>query len=481
MSMIAKRQVEIILESLDLKFKFTKSLNMRLSLILLQICIAYAVRFDAKPNDVQEHEGQIAILKCYLGEFNKQNNVVSWWKEDEQISLNDMVKAADQRISVNLEKLPYTGAYSYSLQITDLKLKDKGSYHCQIDGFPKIISGTARLGVMQIPSSEYPKCSKSANSYIVGRDVKLSCISELISPPVNLRWSRKDTFILPTNIQSEILDDLVYNHYTFIAKKTDNDANFVCEQTTDAISEIINCTIQNLNIQYRPEVKIQHTSALVAGSDSILFCQSFANPPVMIFRWTSTPVLNDNEYIADGQVLTLIKPSIARNGTRITCSAENKVGISTDTTTLHIIKEQRRENNIHGNDNDIENSLETKENNMEITRKNNQGVSLYVVIIIIVLVVIIVVVVVIIPVYYHCFCKTRAATDLTGREIYQPTVYYNTRDRSSNSGLYDRSLPHLPNTRHYVHWRHSFASQVPEDLDQQGYMYIDEKNGQNTL
>ncbi|XP_033118823.1 cell adhesion molecule 4-like [Anneissia japonica] len=450
--------------------------ELKILLMLLLYYHADAVEFAAKPKDVNEFEGQTATLKCFLKHFNIETHVVSWWKEKAKLSQQNEVVAMDLRMSVNLDELPFAGAYSYSLLITELIIEDEGDYYCQIDQAPTISSGRARLFVLQIPSSEYPKCSKSANMYLVGSQVKLTCISELISPPVKLNWIRKGSSTLSMNFQAETRDDFFKKHYTFIAKKTDNDATFLCQQTTDAVSEMHNCTISNLNIQYRPEVKIQHTSALFAGSDSILFCQSFANPPVTQFQWTFIPVLNANEYIADGQVLTLIKPSIATNGTRITCSAENNIGINTNTVTLHIKKEERRKNFIHKKDEDLENSPKTKRKNMNMDAKETQSVSLYVVIIIIVLVVIIIVVVVIIPVYYYCFCKTRTVTDSSGREIYQPTVYYDTRNRASNSGVYDRCLPRLPSTGQYDQWRHSFASQVPEDLDQQGYMYIEERN-----
>ncbi|XP_071945831.1 B-cell receptor CD22-like [Antedon mediterranea] len=432
--------------------------------------------FAARPNDVGEPEGKVATLKCYIENINPKNDDVSWWKDDAKLSNQAEVTVKDSRLSVNLEQVGETHIYSYSLLIVNIKQTDAGEYHCEINN--DIKSQPARLAVYQIPSGEYPKCVQSKESYVVGSEIKLSCISEMINPPVQLSWNYKTKDISLSKTSRENKDSLVYNHYVFKANKLDNDGTFTCFQTTDVLPEKRNCTIQNLNIQYRPEVKIQHTSTLFAGSDSILFCQSFANPPITQFRWTFLPVINANKYIADGQVLTLIKPSIAANGTIITCSAENNVGISRNTITLII-------SNVRNNKESTEESNDViqlhKVNINRNTEENKDSVSLYVVIIIIILVVIIVVVVVIIPVYYQCFCKTRTATDSSGREMYQPTVYYDTRDRVSNSGLYDRSLPRLPSTGHYGHWRHSFASQVPEDLDVQGYTYIEDTNNQNTL
>ncbi|XP_071945832.1 cell adhesion molecule 4-like [Antedon mediterranea] len=444
----------------------------------VQIFLVQSVKFDAKPKDVNELEGQVATLKCFIGGFDNDIHIVSWWKEGLHLTSNNKILTKNNRLSVEIDEIPtFKGSLLYSITISDLLLEDEGNYHCQIDQTPVVSSGVARLTVMQVPSSEYPQCKKSANSFIVDSKVKLTCISQLLRPPVQLTWSRYGKVNI-LNTQSETDSYLTYTHYTFNAKKIDNDANFTCKQTSEATSGVSNCTIRNLNIQYRPEVKIQHTSTLFIGSDSILFCQSFANPPVTQFMWTFSPVLNANEYIADGQVLTLIKPSITTNGTIITCSAENNIGISRDSITL-IISNGRQNKDSTKESNDV---IQLHKVNINTNNEEDKdSVSLYVVIIIIILVVIIVVVVVIIPVYYQCFCKTRTATDSSGREIYQPTVYYDTRDRVSNSGLYDRSLPRLPSTGHYGHWRHSFASQVPEDLDVQGYTYIEDRNNQNTL
>ncbi|XP_071945830.1 cell adhesion molecule 4-like [Antedon mediterranea] len=449
------------------------------SVIAIIVYIVESVEFAERPKDVGEIEGKAVTLKCYIDDLRDDSYTVSWWKNNVKISSQAEVKVTDSRFSVNLEKVVDTHIYSYMLLIANLKQTDEGEYHCEINNGIKMISSQpAHLAVYQIPSSEYPKCIQSKESYVVGSAIKLSCISEMINPPVQLIWSYKTRDVSLSKTSAEIKDSLVYNHYVFEANKLDNDGTFTCFQTTDVLPEKRNCTIQNLNIQYRPEVKIQHTSTLFAGSDSILFCQSFANPPVTQFRWAFSPVLHANEYIADGQVLTLTKPSITKNGTIITCSAENNVGISRDSITLIISNVRKNEDSTEGSNDVMQlHKVNTNKNNEE----NKDSVSLYVVIIIIILVVIIVVVVVIIPVYYQCFCKTRTATDSSGRELYQPTVYYDTRDRVSNSGRYDRSLPRLPSTGHYGHWRHSFASQVPEDLDVQGYTYIEDRNNQNTL
>ncbi|XP_071944685.1 cell adhesion molecule 4-like [Antedon mediterranea] len=434
-------------------------------------------------NDISVLEGESVTVKCFIQGTLPESSAISWWKGDRQLSNKNNILIEDSRITATLTDFPGTNKITYLLVISPSVREDEGKYYCRIiSDNNEIRSEIIQVTILRKPSDEYPQCIKSKESYIAGSDVKLSCISELINPPVDLSWTRTKTSISDQDVSTDILDDIVYKHLQFTAKNTDNDETFVCLQISEVVPATSNCTIANLNIQYIPEVKIRHTSVIFAGSDSILFCQTAANPPVRKFSWTFQPVLKSYEYATEGQVLRLLKPTISRNGTQITCKAENTIGSTIATTTVYILKEIYVKSKDSNNkiDSNVENNGRVEVDiNTENNADNEDKVSLYVVIIIIILVVIIVVVVVIIPVYYQCFCKTRTATDSSGRELYQPTVYYDTRDRVSNSGLYDRSLPRLPSTGHYGHWRHSFASQVPEDLDVQGYTYIDNKNNQN--
>ncbi|XP_033118812.1 kin of IRRE-like protein 1 isoform X1 [Anneissia japonica] len=443
------------------------------------------VSFVDKPEDVSAIEGQQAVLSCVLSNYVIED--VSWWK-----GLNKMASSSDDATEGNrltMSSAKVLDMRMFSLIISDVELQDEGDYHCEVDlqESEPLKSGSAHLTVLQAPSPDYPQCFTSKESFNVDSSVTLSCLSEHINPPVELSWIDDDGNVIYTTVQSNIQGRYVYKNLTFNAKKSDSKNKFTCKQTSQVLREPSNCTVVDLNIYYKPDIKIQHTDIIYVGSDAILFCQSFANPPVMQYKWISRPKLDGDEYTTNGQVFRLLRPTVDHNGTQITCLGKNIVGETSQTVVLHISDSKRGSNSEHNKDdknihvsNDLDLITSRKDHNNS-QEETSRTVSLYVVIIIIVLVVIVVVVVVVIPVYYQCFCKTRTATDSSGREIYQPTVYYDTRDRTSNSGLYDRSLPRLPSTGHYGHWRHSFASQVPEDLEQQGYMYIEERNGQNTL
>ncbi|XP_033118819.1 cell adhesion molecule 4-like [Anneissia japonica] len=441
-----------------------------------------SVSFVGKPEDVSAIEGQQAVLSCFLS--NDENMDVSWWTGVEKIASISDHDTEGNRMTMSSAKVPASKMRMFSLFISDVRLQDEGNYHCEVNlqESGKIKSSSAHLTVLQTPSFDYPQCFTSTESVIVDSSVTLSCISENIKPPVELHWLNDDGNVIASGVQSNIQGNLVYKNITFNAKKIDRKNKYTCKQTSQVLAEPANCIVENLNVYYKPDIKIQHTDILYEGTDAILFCQSFANPPVMQYKWTSRPNLDTNDYMANGQVFRILKPTVDHNGTQITCIAKNIVGETSQTIVLRISSGKNDGDGWIVDQNSIESNYD-EDGHINATEDlaKDKKISLYVVIIIIILVVIIVVLVVIIPVYYQCFCKTRITTDSLGREIYQPTVYYDTRDRASNSGLYDRSLPYMPSTGQYGHWRHSFASQVPEDLEQQGYMYIEERNGQNTL
>ncbi|XP_033118818.1 cell adhesion molecule 4-like isoform X4 [Anneissia japonica] len=424
------------------------------------------VRFVDKPEDVSAIEGKQAVLSCILS--SEVNGNVSWWKGLKQLAPNFEHATEGNRMAMSSSKV--LDMRMYSLMIFTVELQDEGDYHCEVHGNENLKSGLAHLTIFQTPSPQYPQCFTSRESFIVDSGVTLSCVSEHIKPSVQLHWLDDDGNVISTGVQSNIQGKFVYKNITFNAKKTDSKNTYTCRQTSQVLPEPSNCKIQHLNIYYKPDIQIQHTDIIYVGSDAILFCQSFANPPVMQYKWTSRPKLDSDTYVTDGQVFRILKPTVDHNGTRITCSAKNNVGQTSQTIVLHISINKKIDNGLIVDQNVIENNeysnILASGDLDSNTSTEDKDISLYVVIIIIVLVVIIVVVVIIIPVYYQCFCKTRTTTDSSGREVYQPTVYYDTRDRTSYSGLYDRSLPRLPSTGQYGHWRHSFASQVPEDLDQ---------------
>ncbi|XP_033118871.1 cell adhesion molecule 4-like [Anneissia japonica] len=293
---------------------------------------AIGQQFLPDMKDVSVLEGESVTVKCFLEGDLSEGISISWWKSDRQISAENGIVIKDPRLTANLAEIPDTNKIMYWLVISSSVRQDEGNYYCRISHPYEKQSEFAHVTILQKPSSEYPQCLKSRKSYIAGSDVKLTCISEVVLPPVELRWSRRPTSLTipPMHVSKEMRDNIAYKHLQFTARKEDNEQTFVCEQHTEVMSDTLNCTISDLNIQYNPEVKIRHTNAIYAGSNSILFCQSVANPPVATFRWTFQPMLEPYEYETEGQVLRLLKLAVTRNGTHVTCTATNRVGSGVD-------------------------------------------------------------------------------------------------------------------------------------------------------
>ncbi|XP_033116370.1 kin of IRRE-like protein 1 [Anneissia japonica] len=444
-----------------------------LTLFLANLYIISGLSIQENSNRVEAIEGERAKLSCLVQDIQYTHSI-SWWKDNIKVSSDEIILIEDDRyISLFLEN-------SYALIITSTENIDSGDYQCKI--YDKttenllLSSGNIYLSILQVPNIKYPECSTIQQENLrAGYEVILMCISEVINPPVVLSWFKNGIPVNTQDVTTKKLNGLVHTSYTFIASKQDNTASFECQQSSQLRpNNYSNCVITTLDVKYKPSISIQHTRDILAGSDSILFCQSNSNPPVTDYRWTFEPELQWSEYEIDGQVLRLLKVSLSRNATIIKCLVKNEVGEAVDTTIIFVSNEKMF---TKGN---LEGDRKQDGNNLISDETNSTTLSITTVIIVVVILGAILVILIIIPVYYHCICKQNIPVDASGREIHQPSVYYDTRDYVS-SGLYDRSLPRLPNTGHYGHWRHSFASQVPEDLDQQGYMFIEERNGQNTL
>ncbi len=74
-----------------------------------------------------------------------------------------------------------------SISITDLKLKDTGSYQCKVRCLPELGLKTFILTVMERPSR--PVCYMDSQA-VANQDLRLRCRSSKGSPPLTYRWSK---------------------------------------------------------------------------------------------------------------------------------------------------------------------------------------------------------------------------------------------------------------------------------------------------
>ncbi|XP_033118841.1 cell adhesion molecule 1-like [Anneissia japonica] len=429
-------------------------------------------KFEDEPSDKSVKIGKDHSLSCLVSGII--NEKLTWFKDGTEIGLTE---STDNRISIANNEIGLYGNFT-TLVIDNVIASDAGLYQCvaisPTTGSVVYSSSGALLTILTLPSPEYPICFEPDSDIIAGLTVKLTCVSEKVHPPVTLKFTRNSQLV-NTRISLTGKGNLVTLELTMTTTKNDNGDIYECHQNSSLDSNYQkSCMIKPLNIQYKPEIKIQHTNPVLPGRETILFCQTFANPPVIHYQWKSVPQLKVEDISIDGtgQVLKLLRPSLTHSGTNITCIATNEIGQVSSSIELHVSQTVRNAENSN-------NPHESTSNQMTEMSSKEIRLSLDVVIIIAAGVVIIVVLVVLVPVYHYCLCRNNNTTtfDSSGKEVTQPEVYYEAREGVIlRHTIQDRSLPRVPTTAVYGHWRHSTASQVPNDLESHSYTYIDREN-----
>ncbi|XP_033118866.1 hemicentin-1-like [Anneissia japonica] len=432
-----------------------------------------AVEFKEKPQNATVKAGDSQPFICTVSNMLHEQSF-AWYKGNTQLTDGENVIYVSEVERLLVSELKTSSGNIMSIfTIGDAVSGDSGAYTCAIlnPSGNNFRSEPAYLVVQSLPGSQYPVCSVSNIIAVVDSTISLTCKSENVLPPVALSWIQNNIIRDETNrLKTE---DEVITELTLLLKKEHHGMKFYCKQVSDLIpGNYTYCSVGPLNVRYRPNVKIQHTSPVLPFIETVIFCQTFANPPVDSYSWTFYPQIKSDEYTVDstGQVLTLLKPTLQKNGTNVTCTATNEVGKSSSSIQLLVALSDLN----HGEQTVGESIHRTKSENGEGIR-----LSLDVVIIIAAGVVIIVVLVVLVPVYHYCLCTNDnvITVDSSGKEVIQPEVYYEAREGVIlRHTIQDRSLPRVPTTEVYGHWRHSTASQVPNDLESHSYTYIDTEN-----
>ncbi|XP_033118846.1 uncharacterized protein LOC117118378 [Anneissia japonica] len=446
-----------------------------LHFILLSVCLSMnskycsaVLQFEEQPQDARIKLGEDHTFSCIASGMQEQDRL-TWLRDGIEV---DTLIEYNSRLTIGYNKL--TIGKLTTLFINDALKTDDGIYKCIIIPSRAEVnqkySDEATLTILSLPSPAYPLCSVHDLDIAIGSVITFSCVSERVQPPVNLTITR-GLIEITYGISFVERNDLKTLEMRWRARKEDNGAILTCHQTSPLAPETEHtCSVGPLNVQYKPEIQIQYTNPVIPERETILFCQTSSNPPITGYQWHLKPEFELNEYNVDetGQILKLFRPSLQQSGTNITCTATNELGRSSLTVKLIVANP---------------NSVNEKGNaNIRQLSENNDGgirLSLDVVIIIAAGVVIIVVLVVLVPIYHYCLCSNVNTTtvDSLRNEVSQPEVYYEAREGVIlRHTIQDRSLPRVPTTEVYGHWRHSTASQVPNDLESHSYTYIDTEN-----
>ncbi|XP_071944691.1 cell adhesion molecule 3-like [Antedon mediterranea] len=301
-------------------------LSIKLFVITFIVVRGDLIKFIDEPLNGYVDIGKDHSLTCVVsGLINEE---LTWHKNGVQLLFED----EDVKLHISKTNNEISIGNITTLAVLNALRSDTGLYQCVVISLESGIilkkSRKAELIVRSFPSPQYPICHQPRADIPLGSTISMSCVSEKVNPPVTLQFIRNSQSLNAGTIKQEI-EKFVKFRLKLNATKDDNGAVYECHQYSSFDSSYRkSCSMKPLNIQYKPEIKIQHTNPVLPGRETILFCQTFANPPVSQYRWTLVPPIKDEDIIVDktGQTLKLVRPLIEQSRTNITCTATNEIG-----------------------------------------------------------------------------------------------------------------------------------------------------------
>ncbi|XP_033107806.1 cell adhesion molecule 2-like [Anneissia japonica] len=400
-------------------------------------------RFLKQPSDEKQAEGERAYFNCIIRRLD-DTEYVSWLHNGRKISNDDRI--IDQR-NTDRFSIDYDPDFKkYSLQIQNIQRRDKGEYTCTIYNSGEIIveeSNSANFTVLQIPREHYPICSPIAASYSLRQIIVISCISEKIEPPVRLSWKRNNIDIT-SGIDRQMSDDNNIVNHSFLAKKSDNRAMFICELTTSANPSIRrNCSSGPINIMYAPFVRIKQTGNIVLGKEAIFICYSNANPQEVRFEWTFNPSIDINMYMLENnRILRIIDMKRILNGTKVMCQVTNSIGSGSSVIYINIQSQVSSEESkadyvdtMKSENKDRSKDLKTNTNHLVLItkspdqQKDTTRISISLIVAIAVASIVVILGLAMIPVGYMRYTRRQPSDTVSrGRPVSIPDVYFEPKD-----------------------------------------------------
>ncbi|XP_071944202.1 cell adhesion molecule 4-like [Antedon mediterranea] len=442
------------------KYKL-KQMDLYVALFAFNVLLIRYSECGAKTNiydvrdDVTIREGKQTFFSCTVEHFDSNRHVVRWLDDNLQI-----LSKAD-RFDIDGAVVNDGGDFRSTFTISDVRRTDARSYTCQvydvINNEEVSVSKPIQLYVLEIPNERYPICDKSS-IFEEGVPVEITCLSEKTDPKAKLTWS-KNGEELTSNINEGTNNDEQVQTYTFTPTSSDDEASFHCSLKTEAdVSLQRNCTLHHIRVRFKPKVTVMGETSFV-GKESVFICHITAsNPPVDTYKWTTHPFIPSYRYQAGDHTFRLFKPELSDNGTRISCSATNSVGKTFNSTIINV-KERS-----------IQPILPTTGTQTDPNGNRQSGTekSLSYIVFISIGVVLCLLIIMLIPIFYIQCCKN--SWDFLGREIVQPDVYFEPKDRI---------LPQLPEGDENVRWMRSIGVQVPQDAEL-AYIYHEIRENQRS-
>ncbi|XP_071945781.1 synaptogenesis protein syg-2-like [Antedon mediterranea] len=283
--------------------------------------------FKIDPSEYQSNEGDQIVLSCTvdISTLSQQQQVV-WRRDNDIISIGIDVKEMYRN---HFELKVDNGIGMYTLVITKAVRSDANyKYSCAVvDGY-KVLAETIAVGLIitAIPAPQFPECNARKDQHREGESITMTCTSEKVIPPVNLRWYHYGKLLNPGETPN-INGDLIVSIYSFKLNKDNNGDVYICSQIS-SLKVTRNCTIGPIDVLYRPIVSMQNYISIEEGSEALLVCSASSNPSPFVYTWSFIPHIDHQFFQLENmdQVLRITNVKHYMNGTTVTCSVANEIG-----------------------------------------------------------------------------------------------------------------------------------------------------------
>ncbi len=296
------------------------------------------VSLDISPPGPEFDEGTNVYISCSVTGFNLNTNMLSWSKDGQRITRDDMILDEDLKERMDMEFYFHFDstdisdtAFSY-LSFTSITKLDTGIYACEVYQVETgardtlVTFDTVGVSVLYVPSSEYPQCKPSQIFIEIGQTSILSCFSEEGNPKVNITWERL------SDVDEDLQHHSVYRA-GFVTSElvlssvslAEQNAVFSCKIT--GISPPRRCNVTTHVVLPEPLVTISPQVATASiGSSAQFACYSYLTMDNLF--WLTDPRNigeNSNAHISSNrQVLTLTDLTARENGSLISCTFQYK-------------------------------------------------------------------------------------------------------------------------------------------------------------
>ncbi|XP_061537777.1 cell adhesion molecule 1b isoform X1 [Phycodurus eques] len=317
----------------------TASGSLVLPLSLVVISLAFLLKGAAETitvegqnlvtDNVSVVEGEMATISCRVK--NNDDSVIQLLNPNRQtIYFKDVRPLKDIRF-----QLVNFSDNELRVSLSNVSLSDEGRYVCQLYTDPPQ-EAYADITVLVAPGS--PIIESREDVVSEGNETELTCTAAGSKPAASIRWMKGDEEMTGETTVEEMYDQMftVTSRVRFLVSKEDDGMPVDCVVDHPAANDLL--AQRNLEVQYKPEVKIVVTypEGLTREGDNLdLTCIAGGKPRPHQINWLRVEEDVPPHAVVTGSDLYIENLNKSFNGT-YRCMAFNVVGEAYDDYILYV-------------------------------------------------------------------------------------------------------------------------------------------------